>query len=84
MADERTNTIIVMASEVETSRIKKLIDMLDRETPRGKEKIHVYYLENANAEDLAKVLQELPTKKAEDTRREKSSVCFGKSQNNRR
>ena len=63
VADERTNTIIVMASEVETSRIKRLINMLDRETPRGKEKIHVYYLENANSEDLAKVLQELPTKK---------------------
>jgi general secretion pathway protein D len=63
VADERTNTIIVMASEVETSRIKRLINMLDRETPRGKEKIHVYYLENANAEDLAKVLQELPSKK---------------------
>ncbi|MBW2603145.1 MAG: type II secretion system secretin GspD [Deltaproteobacteria bacterium] len=63
VADERTNTIIVMASEVETSRIKRLINMLDRETPRGKEKIHVYYLENANAEDLSKVLQELPTKK---------------------
>jgi len=64
VADDRTNTIIVMASEVETSRIKKLIEMLDRETPRGKGKIHVYYLENANAEDLAKVLRELPTKKA--------------------
>ncbi|MBW2406283.1 MAG: type II secretion system secretin GspD, partial [Deltaproteobacteria bacterium] len=63
VADERTNTIIVMASEVETSRIKRLINMLDRETPRGKEKIHVYYLEHANAEDLAKILQELPTQK---------------------
>jgi general secretion pathway protein D len=62
VADERTNTIIVMASEVETAKIKSLINMLDRETPRGKEKIHVYYLENANSEDLAKVLQELPTK----------------------
>ncbi len=63
VADERTNTIIVLASEVETTRIKRLIHLLDRETPRGKEKIRVYYLENANAEDLAKVLQELPTKK---------------------
>jgi general secretion pathway protein D len=63
VADERTNTIIVLASEVETTRIKRLIQLLDRETPRGKEKIRVYYLENANAEDLAKVLQELPTKK---------------------
>lgn len=63
VADERTNTIIVLASEVETIRIKRLIHMLDRKTPRGKEKIRVYYLENANAEELAKVLQELPTKK---------------------
>jgi len=63
VADERTNTIIVLASEVATTRIKRLIRLLDRETPRGKEKIRVYYLENANAEDLAKVLQELPTKK---------------------
>jgi len=64
VADERTNTIIVMASEVETLKIKRLIKMLDLETPRGKEKIHVYYLENGNAEDMAKVLQELPTKAA--------------------
>ncbi len=63
VADERTNTIIVLASEVETTRIKRLIHLLDRQTPRGKEKIRVYYLENANAEDLAKVLQELPAKK---------------------
>ena len=62
VADERTNTLIVLASELETLRIKRLIKMLDRETPRGKGKIHVYYLENAKAEELAKVLQELPSK----------------------
>ncbi|MEE8430954.1 MAG: type II secretion system secretin GspD [Candidatus Desulfatibia sp.] len=62
VADERTNAIIVLASEVETARIKKLIQMLDKETPRGKEKIRVYYLENAKAEDLAKVLQSLSAK----------------------
>ncbi|MBT8489759.1 MAG: type II secretion system secretin GspD, partial [Deltaproteobacteria bacterium] len=67
VADERTNTIIVLASEIETAKIKRLIHLLDRETPRGKEKIRVYYLENANAEDLAKVLQELPTKKGGGT-----------------
>ncbi|MBW1746387.1 MAG: type II secretion system protein GspD, partial [Deltaproteobacteria bacterium] len=63
VADERTNTIVLLASENETVRIKKLIKLLDREVPRGKEKIRVYYLENATAEDLAKVLQELPAKK---------------------
>ena len=62
VTDERTNTIVLLASEDDTVRIKKLIAMLDKEVPRGKEKIRVYYLENATAEDLAKVLQELPAK----------------------
>ncbi len=62
VADDRTNTIILLASEDDTFRIRQLIRMLDKETPRGKEKIRVYYLENATAEELAKVLSELPTK----------------------
>ncbi len=60
VADERTNTIILLASEVDTERVAGLIKLLDRETPRGQGSIHVYYLENAAAEDLASVLQELP------------------------
>ena len=62
VADERTNTVIVLASEVEMDRVRQLIDFLDRETPRGKEKIRVYYLEYADAEEIAKVLQNLPSK----------------------
>ena len=62
VADERTNTIVLLASEIDTLRIKKLITMVDKETPRGKGNIHVYYCKNATAEELAKVLQEVPTK----------------------
>ncbi|MFH2063842.1 MAG: type II secretion system secretin GspD [Pseudomonadota bacterium] len=62
VADERTNTIVLLASEADTLRVKRLIRMLDKEVPRGKENIHVYYLEYANAEELAKVLQMLPSK----------------------
>jgi general secretion pathway protein D len=62
VADERTNTIVLLASEDDTGRIKKLIGMLDKEVPRGEEKIRVYYLENATAEELAKVLQSLSSK----------------------
>ncbi|MEJ2472404.1 MAG: type II secretion system secretin GspD [Desulfobacterales bacterium] len=68
VADERTNTVIVLASEVEMARVRQLIDFLDRETPRGKEKIRVYYLEYANAEEIAKVLQNLPSKEATQTK----------------
>ena len=62
VADERTNTIVLLASEIDTLRIKKLIAMVDKETPRGKGKIHVYYCKNATAEELAKVLQDVPSK----------------------
>ncbi len=67
VADERTNTIVILASEIDTIRAKRLIEMLDKQIPRGTEKIHVYYLEHAEAEELAKVLQMLPTKKATKT-----------------
>ncbi len=63
VADERTNTIVLLASEIDTLRIKKLITMIDKEAPRGKGKIHVYYCKNATAEELAKVLQDVPNEK---------------------
>ncbi len=64
VADERTNTLIFMASEDDTLRIKQLIALLDRESPRGKGKIRVYYLEHATAEEMADVLKNLPTKQS--------------------
>jgi general secretion pathway protein D len=64
VADERTNTIIMLANDGETERIKDLIALIDKETPRGSEKIRVYYLENANAEELATSLQSLTTGKS--------------------
>jgi general secretion pathway protein D len=62
VADERTNSIVLLASEGDTDNIRKLIRSLDKETPKGQAKIHVYYLEHANAEDLANVLQDIPQK----------------------
>jgi general secretion pathway protein D len=64
VADERTNIIVLLANKVDTMRVKQLIAMIDKETPRGKGKIHVYYCENATAEELAKVLQDVPTQEA--------------------
>jgi len=60
VADERTNSIIMVASEDDTNRIRSLIDTLDQETPKGKERIHVYYLEFAAAEEIVAVLKDLP------------------------
>ncbi len=63
VGDERTNSIIMLASEIETKRVENLIKILDQEVPKGEEKIRVYYLEHASAEKLAKVLQAIPEKK---------------------
>jgi len=68
VADDRTNTIVVLASEDETVRIKALIAMIDQEVPRGEDGIRVYYLEHAVAEDLAKVLQSLSGRQVKATK----------------
>ena len=78
VADDRTNTLIILASEGDTIKIKDLIAVLDRETPKGKETIHVYYLENAIAEDLANVLEALPSKKAESKTAKAAPVVSSK------
>ena len=60
-SDERTNSIVLLASKHETENIKRLINMLDQEVPKGEERIRVYYLEHASAENLVKVLQKIPS-----------------------
>lgn len=60
IADERTNCVILVANEGFTQRIKQLITLLDRDMPRGESNMNVYRLQNANAEDLAKILMNIP------------------------
>lgn len=72
--DERTNVLIILASEHDTDRVRRLIKLLDKETPTGEGSIQVYYLENANAEDLANVLMSIPSKQAAEPRKGKSPV----------
>ncbi|WP_319574379.1 type II secretion system secretin GspD [uncultured Desulfobacter sp.] len=70
VADERTNSIILLASEQESAQITALVDALDKEVPKGEEKIRVYYLEHAIAEDLAAVLQEIPEKSSSNSKKD--------------
>jgi len=62
VADQRTNTIIILANEFEAAKVKELISVLDKQVPKSDAKIHVYYLENANAEELVTVLRSLTGK----------------------
>lgn len=69
VADERTNSIVLLSSEQESAQITALVEALDKEVPKGEEKIRVYYLEHATAEDLADVLQEIPEKSGNDAKK---------------
>jgi len=74
VSDERTNALIVLASEDDTIRIRQLIDILDRETPRGEGDIRVYYLQHANAEELSKVLTAIPSGEAKGAEKGKAPI----------
>jgi len=54
--DERTNSLIILATAQTIKMIRGIIAQLDQAIPRGKGYIHIYYLQHAVAEDLAKVL----------------------------
>lgn len=62
---ERINALIVVATPSEIEKVSKLIDLLDSEMRRDSGNIHVYYLQNATAAELAKVLNFLPGQQAE-------------------
>ena len=57
--DDRTNSLIISASEVDVIRIKQLVNTLDMDT-KGEGGIQVYPLQNASAEELEKTLNNLP------------------------
>jgi general secretion pathway protein D len=59
VADTRTNSVIILASVGDTESVRKLIALMDKEVPRGESNIQVYRLQNAVAEDLAKVLNNI-------------------------
>ena len=56
IADPRSNALVIVAGRDEMAMALDLIAKLDVRLPPGRAQIHVYFLENALAEDLAKVL----------------------------
>ena len=63
ITDERTNSIIVIATRGMIQQIEKLVPLLDYER-KGSGRIHVFRLQNADAEELAQTLSTLTTASA--------------------
>jgi general secretion pathway protein D len=60
IADERTNSLIVMANDEAMAAVKELIGQLDVDVdPSSRAQIHVVYLEHSKAEDVSTVLSNL-------------------------
>ncbi|MGA2411147.1 MAG: type II secretion system secretin GspD [Candidatus Binataceae bacterium] len=57
--DERTNSLIVLASQLEMRQIRELIDKLDIRSPNQDARIHVYHLKYAPASEMVDVLNGL-------------------------
>jgi general secretion pathway protein D len=55
--DARLNALIIFGSDKEKEGIKNLIAMVDVPPPTASSKINVYFLENADATEAAKVLE---------------------------
>jgi len=87
VADAYSNSLIIASEAVDLAKIKYIISQIDTETTGTHNAPKVFYLNNANAEDIQKVLDKLTGvenssqekgKKAPTT---KSSVAYDKSTN---
>ena len=78
---ERINALIVLAESAEVGRVKRLVDKLDTEAERGEGNIHVFYLQNATASELAKVLNALPEQQAEEEQTDGKAPAISKNVN---
>ncbi len=58
----QTNALILTDVRSNMAKLLSLIGELDMESPKGKGGIYVYYLQNASAEDMAKVLANLTSR----------------------
>jgi general secretion pathway protein D len=59
VADERTNSLVVLASPLEMRQIKALVGELDVHSPNETARIHVYHLKYAPAGEMVDVLNGL-------------------------
>ncbi|MFH1810870.1 MAG: type II secretion system secretin GspD [Pseudomonadota bacterium] len=59
IADDRTNKLILICSKRSFDRIKEIIEILDVPVEEGTQQVHVYYLNNAVAEEISRTVSTL-------------------------
>jgi general secretion pathway protein D len=57
LADERTNALIVIATEQDAETVAGLVRQLDIERPVGMDNVHVVYLKNGDANEVSHALE---------------------------
>jgi general secretion pathway protein D len=62
VADEIANTVMVLGSKSETHRIRELVKIMDEQANDGQERMHVYYLKHASAEQICPIIKMIPKK----------------------
>lgn len=58
LPDNRTNSLIVIASEQDVGTVTRLVEELDIQRPVGMNNVHVTYLKNADANEVSRSLEE--------------------------
>ncbi|MBI4833528.1 MAG: type II secretion system secretin GspD [Planctomycetes bacterium] len=58
-ADDRTNSIVIVAIEEDLKQLSGLIDTFDTETGKKETSVYTYKLSNINVEDAAKILESI-------------------------
>ncbi|TWJ33458.1 type II secretion system secretin GspD [Geobacter argillaceus] len=56
VADTRLNALVVFGSDKDKEEVKRFVALLDVPPPTTSSKVNVYYMENADATEVAKVL----------------------------
>ena len=59
IADERTNSLVVLAGPLQMRQIQEIVAKLDIQPPNATARIHVYRLKNAQALEMVEVLNNL-------------------------
>ncbi len=59
IADQRLNALLVFGSETIKKAVREMVAKLDVSPPEASSKVNVYYLENTDATEMAKVLDSI-------------------------